>query len=389
MMSKKLVASIVLLSGVILTGCGRSYNVAPISGDNWSGSDQVSSLPTGTVQGRVIDSVSGLGVADVRIEVVGANPTRFATTDNAGNFVISEVPANKVKLSLDKEGYTYNTSNGDVIADVMAGSTVTTSEIKVTRNSDALPNSFMTAFGNVESPRGLSIDTNTNTLYAVSKYDSTIKDLSFGLVRPWGVAKFNLNGGFQASFGVQKYGVLNVQYLDNPQGMTVDRGGNVLVVDQGRDRVSQYASTGSYIRPATNAENFAGLDTPSDIAVLRTGQFVVANAGKNEVALYNVDGSRTRDQYGNVAKALLSGCTGLKGITVDAADCIYAIDNGGAAGAVIKKIDPTTGKVLLQFGYLGGRGAGYFEKPSDLAVDNRNGDIYVVDSGNNRVQQTL
>lgn len=388
MMNKKLFASIVLAGAMMVgTGCGRNYSVPPLAdNDTWGTDGTTVSLPTGTIQGRVVDTLNGLGIADVRVEVVGVNPARFATTDNSGNFVINEVPSAKVKLSLDKQGYTYNTSNGDVIADVMAGSTITTPEIELTRDADAQPNSFVTAFGNVESPRGLSIDANSNTLYAVSRYDSKIKDLTFGLVRPWGVAKFNLNGGFQGSFGVEKVGILSLQYLDNPQGMTVDRGGNVMVVDQGREKVFQYSSIGNFIRPATNAENFAGLDTPSDIAVLRTGQFVVANAGNNEVLMYNVDGSRTRDQYGNVAKPLMTGSTGIKGIAVDAADCIYVIDNGGAAGSVIKKYD-ASGKLLLQFGYLGGRGAGYFEKPSDLAIDNRNGDIYVVDGGNNRVQR--
>jgi hypothetical protein len=355
----------------------------PYDGDNGynSNPNQINTLPTGTLQGRVVDTINGLGIADVRVEVVGVNPSRYTTTDSSGNFTLSEVPAVKIKLSLDKVGYTYQSSSGDVVIDILAGNTVTTPDIKLYRDSDAVPNSFVSSFGNLDRPRGISIDQANNALYVVSRYEPKIS--LGGLIRPWGVKKFNTSGGFQSTFGLDLSSFL---YLDNPQGLGVDKGGNILVVDSGKNGITQYSTNGDFIKAPANAENFNGLSTPYDLAVLRTGQMVVANSGKNEVLLYNVDHTRTRDAQGNVAKPLMVGSTGIKGLAVDAADCIYIVDDGAAAGAVIKKIDPN-GKLLLQFGYRGGRGAGYFEKPTDLAVDNRNGDIYVADSGNNRVQR--
>jgi tripartite motif-containing protein 71 len=42
---------------------------------------------------------------------------------------------------------------------------------------------------------------------------------------------------------------------------------------------------------------------------------------------------------------------------------------------------------VLTFGTNNGAGPGQFSGATDLAVDTRNGDIYVVDSGNNRVER--
>ncbi|MBM3275396.1 MAG: NHL repeat-containing protein, partial [Candidatus Sericytochromatia bacterium] len=124
---------------------------------------------------------------------------------------------------------------------------------------------------------------------------------------------------------------------------------------------------------------------PYDIQVMRTGGFAIASSGNNQIMFYDSTKAPQRDSKGGVVKPI-TGSTGLKGLSVDADDNVYFIDDAAPAGGVIKKFG-SNGQLQLQFGFRGGRGAGYFEGPTDLSVDNRNGDIYVVDSGNNRVQR--
>ena len=102
-------------------------------------------------------------------------------------------------------------------------------------------------------------------------------------------------------------------------------------------------------------------------------------------SLFDAAHQPARDAQGHSLGAISAG-GGVKGLASDANNDIYYIDNTASAGGVIRKVN-LKGQVLLQFGYRGGRGAGYFENPSDLAVDPRNRDLYVVDTGNNRVQR--
>ncbi len=380
----------VIAVGLLLTGCGKQPTMA-IPSDPWGGSNAPSSLhnlPTGTITGRVVDARTGLGIADVRIEVQGANPPVSARTDGSGNYTLPNVPAMRVKLLLEKAGYTYLQSNGDVIVQVLGGNTVSATDIKLTAQLDAVPNAFVLAIGNLDRPRTLAIDPGNSQdgdrpqgLYVINRENYQLFGNIQTPIRVWGVRKFNLAGGLENKFG----GTFLINDLQNPTGIGVDRGGNVYVTDPGSNGVRAYSSYGSYIKPGAGDGGFAGLSKAYDIQVMRTGGFAVSSSGNNQVMFFDAAKGPAKDSKGAQIKPI-SGSTGLKGLTVDADDSVYLIDDAAPAGGVIKKYS-LSGQVLLQFGFRGGRGAGYFEGPTDLAVDNRNGDIYVVDSGNNRVQR--
>lgn len=379
-----------VIAGLLLVGCGgRQVNVA-LPSDPYGG-NAGSSIPTGatgTLTGRVIDARTGLGISDVRVEVQGANPPVSTRTDGSGNYSMPNVPAMNIKLLLEKTGYTYLQTAGDVVVSVLANNTVTVPDIKLTSQLDAVPNAFVLSIGNLDRPRTLSIDPGNpqdgnrpQALYVINRENYQLFGNIQTPLRVWGIRKFNLAGGLENRFG----GTFLINDLQNPTGIGVDRGGNVYVTDPGSNDVRSYSSFGSFIRPGANDNSFAGISKPYDIQVLRTGGFAVASSGNNQIMFFDAAKQPAKDSRGIAVKPI-SGSTGVKGVSVDADDNVYFIDDAAPAGAVIKKVSPA-GQLQLQFGFRGGRGAGYFEGPTDLAVDNRNGDIYVVDSGNNRVQR--
>ncbi len=387
----KPITTAVIAAGLLLVGCGAKNIPVAIPSDPYGSGGSPSlgqNQATGTITGRVIDTRTGLGISDVRVDVQGANPAVSTRTDGSGNYSLPNVTAMNVKLLLEKAGYTYMQSAGDVVVSVLAGNTVTVPDIKLTAQLDAVPNAFVLSIGNLDRPRTLSIDAGNpqdsnrpQALYVINRENYQLFGNIQTPLRVWGIRKFNLAGGLENKFG----GTFLMNDLQNPTGIGVDHGGNVYVTDPGANDVRAYSSFGSYIKPSSNENAFPGISQPYDIQVLRTGGFAVSSAGNNQVMFFDAAKAPAKDAKGFAVKPL-TGSTGLKGLTVDADDNTYFIDDAAPAGGVIKKFSPA-GQLQLQYGFRGGRGASYFEGPTDLAVDNRNGDIYVVDSGNNRVQR--
>ena len=74
------------------------------------------------------------------------------------------------------------------------------------------------------------------------------------------------------------------------------------------------------------------------------------------------------------------------GITVDNSGNVYVVDQGGPANnSKIQKFD-SAGNYLSQVGNGGGNGTGQFLFPSGIAIS-ASGNIYVIDAGNNRVEK--
>ncbi len=382
------IANLALVAGLLAAGCGKVPSVA-VPSDNYSGSTTytpIQNQATGTITGRVIDSRTGLGIPDVTVQIEGVSPPVSTQTDGDGNYTLSDVPAERIKIVLQKDLYTYPVGAGDTIVNVLPGNTVSAPDIKLTQQQYAIPNAFVEAIPNITRPRAIAIgtdpETSTNVMYVLDQ--ENWQDPLFNFQTPllvWGVRKFGLAGGLENKFADTAV----FHSLQNPMGLTVDNGGNVYVADPGSNAIREYSAAGSYIQPASNQTEFPGINDPYDIKVLSTGQFAVSSAGNNEVMFFDASMDAAHDSSGALMPPI-TGADGLKGMAVDADDNLYMIDDAASPGGVIRKVSPQ-GQVLLQFGYRGGNGAGYFSSPSAIAVDNRNGDIYVVDSGNNRVQR--
>jgi DNA-binding beta-propeller fold protein YncE len=111
------------------------------------------------------------------------------------------------------------------------------------------------------------------------------------------VQKFTKDGRFILSWGAQGSGRGEFK---KPWGVTVDRQGNVYVVDWGNDRVQKFSSEGGYLLsfPSTESSG-AALDHPADVAVDSDGDVYVTDWGNMRVQIYDPDGDVLTALYGD------------------------------------------------------------------------------------------
>jgi len=126
------------------------------------------------------------------------------------------------------------------------------------------------------------------------------------------------------------------------------------------------------------------IKNPTGIAIRSDGLIWVASTDKDELVLLT--------SSGGVVAVIEEGIRDFKnpqGLAVDAADRLYVADKSNHR---VLKLSPDGSQVLLQIAKLdnhgkpkAGSGTGEFRNPWDVAVD-QNGDIFVADSGNSRIQ---
>lgn len=332
-----------------------------------------SNLPTGTIMGKVVDSLTKAGIGGVQVEVIGVRPPRIAITDATGNFTLSNIPQGRQVLSVRRNDYTNVSSNQQIIAEVKAGTTITlpqTIELVPFRASSV--NGFIRAFNNFTQPRGIALAPSSGNLYVVDVVGAG------GLITydHGEVKQLNGEGGIINSFGARLTSLDFLRPLRRPNGVAVDAGGNVFVANTGHKLIRRYGPAGQWL---SNIE--ADFAEVYDIAILSTGDMVVSDPGSGRLMLF--DSSLNV----RVANLMRMPATGLRGVATSNNDDIFVVNAAAPAGQVISKFDRYGNRLPLSFGRIGGVQPGSFSNPTDIAIDNRNGDIYVVDSGNNRVQR--
>ncbi len=132
------------------------------------------------------------------------------------------------------------------------------------------------------------------------------------------------------------------------------------------------------------AEDPGQLIKPLGIDVDRAGNLFVADAGAKAIVIYDRDGKFLRKIGGGAKDNLFDR---LASVTVDPkGDRLYVVDIGGVSSEShrVRVFDPLSGKHLFDFGKRG-TGPGEFNLPRDVAVG-REGQLYVVDGGNFRIQ---
>lgn len=187
----------------------------------------------------------------------------------------------------------------------------------------------------------------------------------------------------QLSFGSQGGGP--GKFL-RPCGITVDPTGHVLVADAGNRRIQVFTAQGEFLRDFGRGEGgwlkkVGRLTAPSGVAVDAAGRCYVGDV-KLGVHKYDTDGhylgpfAPTGREVGRVDWP--------RGIHFTPDGNLWVVDSHNNR---IQLFDPQ-GRVLLVFGEHGSHreGRGQFERPSDLAVDGE-GCLWVTDTLNNRLQR--
>ncbi len=192
-----------------------------------------------------------------------------------------------------------------------------------------------------------------------------------------------------------------VSTFSSPTGVTVDGGGNVYIADSFNSLIRQVTPIKTVSTLAGNGSGnnngngvLATFRNPLGVAIDLLGNIYVADAGNNLI--------RKIDRAGNVTTLAGSGSSGSAnnnnpasatfnhpdGVAVDNTGNIYVVES---ANNRIRKINPqgvvTTLAGSGASGWADGNGPGaIFNHPQGITVDN-NGIIYIADSHNNRIRK--
>lgn len=164
-------------------------------------------------------------------------------------------------------------------------------------------------------------------------------------------------------------------------GLFCDNAGNLYLSDPDNGCVHVVSSEqGVWLRKlGTKGSGDGQMQLPQGIALDRSGNLYVVDYGTSKVSVFSKAGIFQRSWGG---KGTGRGQFNVpRGIAVDRTDRVYVADSFNHRVCVFS----TSGDYLYSFG---GRGTepGRFIGPSDLSIDPDNNMLYVVDKGNNRVQ---
>lgn len=208
----------------------------------------------------------------------------------------------------------------------------------------------------------------TNT--PASSHPNSVIPNEYVFVREWGSAGHG-------------YGQLN-----SPSGIAVDPTGKVYVADTGKNTIDKFYSNGTFITKWGNSSQ------PSGIAIDPLDNVYVADTGNNIIEKFTSDGKFAMHWPLHVFRA--SGMFDDPiGITTDLGSNVYVADTGhdqtirfhfsNSCHIPSDTLIIAAGICAYRWGYSG-NGNGNFSSPSGIATA-PSGNVYVSDSGNNRIQK--
>jgi DNA-binding beta-propeller fold protein YncE len=178
--------------------------------------------------------------------------------------------------------------------------------------------------------------------------------------------------------------------LSTPWGLDASPSGRIYLAESGRHCVSAFDSDGARIfRFGTRGIGAGQMVEPRDVAVDSSGAVFVSDSGNSRVQIFESDGA-FRSAFGSIGTAP-GQFDHPRGLCFDRDEgWLYVADTGnhrvqrflsngtldtawGAGGVV-----GTTGEVR--------RDHSGFDRPSDVAVHPTNGQVYVADFGNHRIE---
>ncbi|NJD26768.1 MAG: hypothetical protein FIA92_00535 [Chloroflexi bacterium] len=167
-----------------------------------------------------------------------------------------------------------------------------------------------------------------------------------------------------------------------PMGLAFDAAGNLYVSDLS----GPTARVEKFDRGLTLVQTFGESDRlsfPNGVAIDKDGNVLVADSNNGRLLAYRADGTL----LAQVGRGTGKGALALpRGLTTDGRDRIYVGDSTGQGVLVYRLTDDVT-PTLEYLGFFGGEGIadGRFSFPNGVAADGR-GRLYVSDTNNDRVQ---
>jgi hypothetical protein len=400
-----------------------------------AGNNQVREIsPTGTIttvagNGVYGDSGDGGPAVDAHL----ARPTALAL-DAAGDLFIADDGNNEVR-EVTPSGTISTVAGNGILGDSRDGGSATSAELDGPAGLavDAAGDLFIADAGNnevrevtpagtistvagdgtpgdsgdggpatsaeIQSPEGVAVDA-AGDLFIADAGNSDVREVTpsgtISTVVGDGTAGFAGDGGPATS-----------AEIDNPQGVAVDAAGDLWIVDRDNRRIREVAPGGTISSPVGCGEYlFSGnggqasaseINTPIDVVANAAGDVYFSDSLDNEVReitpsgeVLDVAGDGEYGYSGDGGPATSAELWDPQGLALDSAGNLYIADYYNNR---IRKVTPagiiTT---IAGYGTYGFRGDGggatkaWLEGPTAVAV-NAAGDIYIADSGNDRIRE--
>ena len=248
----------------------------------------------------------------------------------------------------------------------------------------------------LHTPYGIALDSAGN-IYTADYQNNRIRLISNSLIGTFagtGVAGFSGDSG-----------PANVAQLNNPLAVALDSPGNIYIADFGNNRIRK-VSGGTITTVAGNgtagfagdnaAATSAALNGPSGVAPDTTGNLYIADSANNRIrkvsvsgTITTVAGNGTPGFSGDTAAATSAQLNIPSAVTVDATGNLYIADSGN------NRIRKVSGGIITTVagngtaGFTGDNAAATsarLNSPGALAVTS-NGTIYIADTYNNAIRK--
>jgi len=162
--------------------------------------------------------------------------------------------------------------------------------------------------------------------------------------------------------------------FNEPVGIAIDPAGNLFVADKNNHRIEKFARDGTFLQTwGQHGEQDGQFQEPHDVAA--DGEFVyVADTWNQRVQVFDRDGAHVFNITGEPS------LSSPRGVFVKD-KLIYIAEAGAGQVSVYDR----AGKLQRTIGTKGGDAPGHLIEPVDVAVE-PHGDVWVVNSGNNRLE---
>ena len=171
----------------------------------------------------------------------------------------------------------------------------------------------------------------------------------------------------------------NTEELVWPEGLAVDKNGNVYCADSYNNTICEYDPDLNLVSKWGIAGTDLGkFNAPSGLAFDGEDHLIISDSMNNRIQKFTKDGKYISSWGSSGTKP--GFFQGPWGISIDNNQDIYVADWGNDR---VQKFSPE-GEFIDSFGSKKADG-GQLDHPSDVAIDS-DGDVYVTDLGNNRVQ---
>jgi uncharacterized protein (TIGR03437 family) len=201
--------------------------------------------------------------------------------------------------------------------------------------------------------------------------------------------------------------VASAATLNGPSGVAVDAAGDIVIADEWNQRIRQVTADGlihNLVGTGKSGSPVAGapppgtpLSAPYGVCTGRGGKLFVVVLGSDVVfqaapqaLVIAAAGNGTSGNTGDGGPAYLAQLNGPSACALDSAGNLFIADTGNHS---IRKVDPsgmiTTVAGTGALGFSGDEGpatAAGINTPRGVVVDD-NGDIFIADTGNNRIRQ--